>query len=455
VEKPLVLSQAEGEELVDLANKNNRILMVGHILQYHPCICKIQEMVQNGSLGKLQYIVSNRLNLGKIQTHESSLWAYAPHDVSIILSLCSGQLPEQVRCNGGAFLTDGVADVSLTTMTFPDNVRAHIYVSWLNPFKEQKLVVVGSSGMLVFDDTKVWEEKLTLYKEPVTWHHGNVPIENKMEGQLVEVPQSEPLRNECIHFLDSCVTRTEPKTDGKEGMRVLKVLQAADISLREDGAVKDPNQKHVVPIGELDYQAHSSAVIDHGAQISAGVKIWHFSHIMTDTAIGPDCNIGQNVVVSPGVTLGRNVKVQNNVSIYSGVTCEDDVFLGPSMVFTNIPNPRSAVTRKDQYRKTLVKKGATIGANATVLCGSTLGEYSFVGAGAVVTGDIKPHALVVGTPATQIGWISRHGERLDLPVSAPAGESLSATCPATGEEYCLTGNSVSLKESAVQMACAT
>jgi len=161
-----------------------------------------------------------------------------------------------------------------------------------------------------------------------------------------------------------------------------------------------------------DFFAHQSAVIDEGCQIGAGTKIWHFSHIMSNCTIGEKCNIGQNVVVSPEVLLGRNVKVQNNVSIYSGVVCEDDVFLGPSMVFTNIKNPRSAIVRKDQYEKTFIRKGASIGANATIICGIEMGEYAFIGAGAVVTKDVKPFSLVVGNPSKQIGWVSEYGHRL-------------------------------------------
>lgn len=163
---------------------------------------------------------------------------------------------------------------------------------------------------------------------------------------------------------------------------------------------------------EKNYFAHETAVIDEGCVIGEGTKIWHFSHIMPNSTLGLKCNIGQNVVVSPGVILGNNVKVQNNVSIYTGVVCEDDVFLGPSMVFTNIINPRSAVVRRDEYVRTLVKKGATIGANATILCGIEIGEYAFVGAGAVVIRSIMPYALVVGNPAKQIGWMSEYGHRL-------------------------------------------
>jgi len=187
---------------------------------------------------------------------------------------------------------------------------------------------------------------------------------------------------------------------------------------------------------EKEYFAHSTAVIDEGCKIGKGTKIWHFSHIMTGCEIGENCNIGQNVVVSPGVKLGRNVKVQNNVSIYTGVICEDDVFLGPSMVFTNVSNPRSAINRRDKYETTIVKKGATIGANATIVCGVTIGEYAFVGAGAVVTKDVPPYALVVGNPARQIGWMSEYGHRLHF------DEKGLAVCPESGQVYELKNSQV-------------
>ncbi|MFA6922654.1 MAG: acyltransferase [Bacteroidales bacterium] len=178
-----------------------------------------------------------------------------------------------------------------------------------------------------------------------------------------------------------------------------------------------------------DYFAHETAVIDKNCKIGKGTKIWHFTHIMSDCVIGEKCSFGQNVVVSPQVILGNNVKVQNNVSIYTGVVCEDDVFLGPSMVFTNIINPRSAIIRKDQYAKTLVKKGASIGANATIVCGNNIGEFAFIGAGAVVTKDIPAYALVVGNPAKQIGWLSEFGHRLNF-----NNEGI-AVCPESKEKY--------------------
>ena len=182
-------------------------------------------------------------------------------------------------------------------------------------------------------------------------------------------------------------------------------------------------------IEEKKYYVHPSAIVDDGAIIESGVKIWHFSHIMSNCRIGENCNIGQNVVISPEVVLGKNVKVQNNVSIYSGVSCEDDVFLGPSMVFTNVINPRSAINRKNQFVRTLVKKGASIGANATIVCGHDIGEFAFIGAGAVVTKEVLSYALVVGNPAQQIGWMSEYGHKLKFDK-----EGL-ATCPESGERY--------------------
>ena len=184
------------------------------------------------------------------------------------------------------------------------------------------------------------------------------------------------------------------------------------------------------------YFAHETSVIDSGCTIGEGTNIWHFSHVMSNCVIGKACNLGQNVVVSPEVILGNNVKVQNNVSIYTGVTCEDDVFLGPSMVFTNIINPRSAIIRRDQYSKTLVKKGASIGANATIICGITIGEYALIGAGAVVVKDVLPYALVVGNPSKQIGWISEYGHRLHF------NEHGYAICAESKEEYELKDNKV-------------
>lgn len=190
---------------------------------------------------------------------------------------------------------------------------------------------------------------------------------------------------------------------------------------------------------EKKYFAHQTAVIDDGCNIGEGTKIWHFSHIMTGCKMGLNCNVGQNVVISPDVVLGNNVKVQNNVSIYTGVVCEDDVFLGPSMVFTNVTNPRSAVNRKSEYKRTLVKKGASIGANATIVCGHDIGEYAFIGAGAVVTKEVPAYALVIGNPARQAGWMSEYGHKLEFDNNG------IAVCPESGDKYELKEGQVTKK----------
>ena len=298
-----------------------------------------------------------------------------------------------VSSHGGSYLNGQIMDTTLTNCDFKSGVKAHIFVSWLHPFKEQKLAIVGDKKMAVFDDMES-ERKLVLYSHRINWVD-RVPVAEKADAEVVALPKEEPLRRECEHFLDCVSTRKAPRTSGESALHVLEVLEACETSARRNGIP--------VEVGHtVDFHAHSSAVIDAGCQIGAGTRIWHFSHIMGGSKLGKNCNLGQNVVISPGVTIGNNVKIQNNVSVYTGVELEDDVFCGPSMVFTNVINPRSHVSRKDEYRRTLVKKGASIGANATIVCGTTLGRYCFVAAGAVVTKDVADYALVVGVPARQL-----------------------------------------------------
>jgi UDP-2-acetamido-3-amino-2,3-dideoxy-glucuronate N-acetyltransferase len=235
VEKPLCLDLGEARELIELARAHGRILMVGHLLQYHPVVQYLQGIVAAGELGPLHYITSNRLNLGKIRREENSLWSFAPHDLSVILSLAGSALPRQVRCVGGAYLTPGVADTTLTTMSFAQGLRAQVYVSWLNPFKEQKLTVVGATAMAVFDDTRPWVEKLALYRNYLRQDGNAMPEPNKLAPEYARVPEAEPLLAECAHFLDCCRDRQTPRTDGAEGERVLRILHAAQSSLESDG----------------------------------------------------------------------------------------------------------------------------------------------------------------------------------------------------------------------------
>ncbi|GAB4234401.1 MAG: Gfo/Idh/MocA family oxidoreductase [Chlamydiales bacterium] len=444
VEKPLCMNSTEGQELLEIAESKGLILMVGHLLHYHPCVVKLKEMIALGEIGKLHYITSNRLNLGSYRNEENALWNFAPHDISVILSLCGLSLPEQVRCTGDAYLSQGVADTTLTTLKFREGIRAHIYVSWLNPFKEQKLTVVGSQGMLVFDDTQPWGNKLLLYRNHVTWTQGNIPVANTVKPEAIDPTQEEPLKNECLHFLKCCEERIEPLTNGKEGLHVLKVLEAAQLSLDGDGRVVNPQFSSY-----KNLHLHPTATIDPDAILDPSVKVWHYTHIMSGAKLGKNTKVGQNVFIARDVVIGDNVKIQNNVSIYSGVVCEDDVFLGPSMVFTNIERPRSEFPKTEQYASTLVEKGVTVGANATILCGIKLSQYAFIGAGAVVTKSVKPFALVFGNPARQIGWVSRRGEKLDLPLKAPAGERLYATCPRSDEIYVLTEDTLELQTEVV------
>ncbi len=410
VEKPLVLKESEGLELISIAKKKKRILMVGHLLQYHPIFMKLKRMCQHGELGRINYIYSNRLNLGKIRREENILWSFAPHDISMILSLAEDE-PETVYATGGYYLHKKIADVTTTYLEFKSGLQAHIFVSWLHPFKEQKLVVVGDKKMAVFNDTEDWESKLVVYKHEIKWEH-NIPIASKAEPKKIKVIQKEPLRQECEHFLHCIQTGATPITDGMEGLRVLRILNASQQSLDQKGIAVHPSQMRPEQEDQLDYFIHESAICEKGVKIGHACKIWHFSHILNDSVIGDKCNIGQNVVIGPDVRIGNGCKIQNNVSIYTGVTLENGVFCGPSMVFTNVYNPRAEIKKMDQVRPTLVKHGATLGANSTIVCGTTIGRYALIGAGALVNKDVPDHALVVGNPGKQIGWACTCGERL-------------------------------------------
>ncbi|HUN62725.1 MAG TPA: Gfo/Idh/MocA family oxidoreductase [Candidatus Sulfotelmatobacter sp.] len=422
VEKPLALRLEDGEELVGLAQRQSRVLMVGHLLHYHPAIVALGNMIREGELGRIEYISSSRLNLGRLRTEEDILWSFAPHDISAIVHLLKED-PSNVAAQGASYLNHQISDVTLTILSFASGVKAHIFVSWLHPFKEQKLVVVGSQKMAVFDDTQA-ETKLVVYPHRIEWVD-RVPVARRMEGQVVPLPKEEPLKNECEHFLERVRDRKRPNTDGENGLRVLRILHMASESIRRHG---EPVPFKSKP--RPDYYVDPSAIVEQPCEVGEGTKIWHFSHVMPKCKIGRHCNLGQNVHVASGVRIGNNVKIQNNVSLYAGVELEDDVFCGPSMVFTNVITPRSHVNRHSEYQKTLVKRGATLGANSTIVCGVNVGRYAFIGAGAVVTKDVPDHALMVGVPARQIGWSCECGVRLQ-----PTGDLW--TCEGCGAAYVL------------------
>ena len=430
VEKPLALSADQGQELVALARQGSRVLMVGHILLYHPAVIKLRQLVNQGTLGRLLYCYSNRLNMGLIRTEENILWSFAPHDISVMLHLL-GEEPVSVQAEGQSYLTPGVVDVTLSRLRFRSGVTGHIFVSWLHPSKEQRFVVVGSEQMAVFDDAA--EKKLLLYPHRVDWA-SRAPKAVKAEAVAVELDKAEPLAEECRHFLDCVANRRTPLSDGNEGLRVLKVLDACQKSLEANSALKPAP----ATAATQDYFVHESAYVDQPCTIGKGTKIWHFAHVMKGAKIGEKCSLGQNVVIGSAAVIGNGVKIQNNVSIYDAVTIEDGVFCGPSMVFTNVFNPRSEIVRKNEYRPTLIRRGATLGANSTIVCGYTVGRYAFIAAGAVVAGDVPDFALMAGVPARQRGWICRcAGAKL------PFDPTATATCSACGATYKLQNGAVS------------
>ena len=419
-EKPLALQVKEGKELVELAEKKAKILMVGHLLEYHPAVVKLKALVDKGDLGKIQYIYSNRLNLGKFRTEENILWSFAPHDISVILLLMGGEMPQEISAYGGYYLHQDVADVTLSTMSFKGGVRAHIFVSWLHPYKEQKLVVVGDKKMALFDDTNP-EDKLLLYSHQVEWINRK-PVPHPREAEAIKVPLEEPLRIECQEFLNCIENRRKPRVDGHKGLQVLEVLSYCQKSLEENGRIIFLDKR------EGEVFVHETSTVEQPCQIGKGTRVWHFSHIMPNVAIGENCVIGQNVFIDRGVEIGNNVKLENNVSVFKGVTLQDDVFCGPSCVFTNVINPRSHVSRKHEFKPTLVKRGSTIGANATIVCGNTIGEYAFIGAGSVVTKDVPDYALIYGNPGQIQGWVCQCGVKLQV-------EGIKAQCPECGKVY--------------------
>ena len=406
VEKPITLNVSEAEDLINIAKRKNKILMVGHLLHYHPFINKMKEIIRSGKLGKIKNIVANRLSLGIFRKEENVLWSFAPHDISVILNLCNDELPNSVLCSGMDHINKGIHDVTNSILKYNDKY-VNINVNWLNPYKEQKMSIIGEKGMLIFDDVSK-TNKLTYFPEYIKYSSdlNSIPIPVKNNGINIELDNADefPLLRECQHFVDCCITREQPITNGEEGLRVLTVLDALNKSLITNKEVVLTNKKET-------YFAHKTAVIDEGADIGNGTKIWHFSHICKGAKIGKNCNIGQNVFIGDGAILGDNCKVQNNVSIYAGVEAEDYVFFGPSCVLTNDINPRCMHSKNGEYVKTFLKKGVTLGANSTIVCGNILGEHSLIGSGAVICKNVEPYSIMVGNPAKKIGTIDEKGNR--------------------------------------------
>ncbi|MEW6237042.1 MAG: Gfo/Idh/MocA family oxidoreductase [Candidatus Omnitrophota bacterium] len=423
VEKPLALTVADAKRLAGLADKMGVSLMVGHVLLFHPAIQTIKELIQSGKIGKLQYIYSNRLNLGMVRTEENILWSFAPHDIAIFQYLI-GEKPMEIVSRGGVFLQPAIHDSTMTVLTYPGNVVGHIFVSWLHPFKEHRIVAIGSKGMLSYEDSSE-EKNLLFYEKSIDWIQGE-PIKREGATAIIPYERKMPLTEEMKYFLGHIDGPPPEISNGKNGVEVLEILEKATESLLSGGAARVEKKK------EADYYVHPSSYIDDNVEIGEGTKIWHFSHVQSHSRIGKRCVLGQNVNVGNNVVIGDYVKIQNNVSIYEGVELEDYVFCGPSMVFTNILDPRSKYPQKGSqfYLKTLVKEGASIGANATIVCGHTLGRHAFIAAGAVVTKDVPDYALMAGIPARRIGWACECGEIL------PKFDNASV-CPRCGLKYAL------------------
>ena len=324
--------------------------MVGHILLYHPAVVKLRQLIDQGALGRILYCYSNRLNMGLIRTEENILWSFAPHDISVMLHLL-GEEPISAEAEGQSYLTPGVVDVTLSRLRFRSGATGHIFVSWLHPSKEQKLVVVGSEQMAVFDDTA--QQKLLLYPHRVDWA-SRTPKAVKAEAVAVELEKAEPLPRRVpplprLRGQPADAAERRPRRAARaEGARRLPAVAGRHrqphhvgqtfLSAQNNVEARAANVCHE-PAAASDYFAHESAYVDQPCTIGKGTKIWHFSHVMKNAKIGENCSVGQNVVIGSAAVIGNGVKIQNNVSIYDAVTIEDGVFCGPSMVFTNVINP--------------------------------------------------------------------------------------------------------------------
>ncbi len=407
VEKPLALTVRRAVKLDKLSRDNGMLLMVGHVLLFHPAIKKIKQLIDLGKIGKIEYLYSNRLNLGTVRTEENILWSFAPHDIAIFQYFI-GSKPLEINSKGGAFLQSHIHDTTMTMLKYPDNIIGHIFVSWLHPFKEQRLVVIGSKGMLSFEDSSEKKE-IFFYEKGIDWIQGE-PVKRDGPTEVIEYNKSMPLTEELKYFIEHLDRSSCEISNGQSAVEVLEILEKATQSLRSKETI-GINEESEVAKPFIDVFIHPSSFVDNNVEIGERTKIWHFSHVQSHTKIGRKCSLGQNVNVGNNVIIGDYVKIQNNVSVYEGVILEDYVFCGPSMVFTNVKDPRCKYPQRGSkfYLKTLVKEGASIGANATIICGNIIGKHAFIAAGAIVTKDVPDYALMVGIPAKRKGWVCECG----------------------------------------------
>ncbi|CAN8062945.1 unnamed protein product [Agarophyton chilense] len=467
VEKPLCDALEDAQRLAALADERGVVLMVDHLLHYSAAHRRMLALVRGGVVGRVRRVTMCRRNFGTVRTEENVLWSLAPHDVSILLAICSDAAVRSVSCTGHRIGdAQPVEDCVCVRVRFDDGVEAHLDANWMHPFKERRCVVYGAKGCVVLDeaapggprlqafswsakrakpdgDVNIEKRQLTEAHITAALLHGDAEHER---DQLADLQQCAPLEAALLHFTQCVRHGQKARTDGREGVRVVEVLTAATESLRRRGetvrmaecVAKALKKTHQNKEGHDAVMVHETAVVDHGAELGGGTKVWHFSHVMAGARLGTRCNIGQNVFIGGAARLGANVKVQNNVSVYDGVSIDDDVFLGPSCVLTNVRTPRSHVNRRHALWRTRIARGVTVGANATIVCGVSLGAFCFVAAGAVVTRNVPPHALVIGNPARIRGWVGKHGAPLKLVrrLSCPAGAQL-LRCPDTQQLYTL------------------
>lgn len=473
VEKPLCTTLSDAQTLVHLAQSHSVTLMVDHLLQFSRPHRQLIHLVQSGVVGTVTRLRMTRLNFGTLRTAENVLWSLLPHDISIMLALLGNQDVMQacVSCHGQATVTDSVED-HVNVFISVNHLQVHMEASWFHPLKERRVVVYGSEGSLILNESSSdplipklqafeWYAKTTSDGKAVVSQLLPVNISHHLE-QFSHSPaysyssDTNPLLLALQHFLHCLRANETPLTNGQEALRVLLILSAASESLRCNGAAVKVSDVHAAthtqPVADGIVSSppfvHPSAIIDDGASIGPETHIWHFTHIMSGAVVGSACNIGQNVFIGGNTVLGDRVKVQNNVSIYDSVTVADDVFLGPSCVFTNVKNPRAHISRKHSFLNTSLGRGVTVGANATIVCGVSLGEYCFIGAGAVVTKDIPAFALAYGNPASLKGWVSTTGTRL-LQGDVMANGGIKMTCPESREAYALFENGKDGKEGPV------
>ncbi|MFZ5975451.1 MAG: Gfo/Idh/MocA family oxidoreductase [Bacillota bacterium] len=402
IEKPFTLTSEHSQILVELARTHGCRLMVGHQLVFHPAIMKMHQLIEEGVIGKALYAYSTRLSFGIVHEQENVLWSFASHDIAVFNYLL-GRMPCDIVADGGCFLKQGVDDMAAFTLTYHQSVKVHVFVSWLHPFKQHRLIIVGEEGMLAFEDSAS-DFNIYFHRKKIRWEEDRLLVRD--EGAMpIRYDMGAPLRKELEHFvgnLDSEIT----VCDGQSGHDTICLLEKISEKIVY-------RKTEVVRKGGTTFFAHESVFIEREVVIGTNTKIWHFSRVQKGARIGSGCTIGQNVFIDANVRIGNSVRIENSVSLYAGVELEDHVFCGPGVVFANEKTPRCRHPRDAEgFGKTVVRIGATIGANATIICGNTIGRFAFVAAGAVVTTDVLDHELVMGVPARHAGWVCECGGRL-------------------------------------------